>query len=286
MNYVTARLNEGIGSSDAIATVGEDILKDFRPYILHQKHDPVPIAMVNRQPKGTPGHGDEYKVPQDVAWLSALKYAQQSVFIQTPTFNASPVIPAVLETCRRGVQVTMYLDLGFNDQGEMIPFQGGTNEEVVNKMYNNLNSDGMQTNLKVYWYTAKDQNKPMGAAMKKRNCHIKFMSIDGQVAILGNGNQDTQSWFHSQEINVMVDSKQLTDDWVRGINANQNTFLFGQVDDKDGIWRDEDGNVVEATGIKSAGPLGHLKGIGGAIARVRGTGGFDANSHEGQSKAQ
>lgn len=72
----------------------------------------------------------------------------------------------------------------------------------------------------------------------------------------------------------MVDSRELVDEWVQGINANQNTAKFGRVSDTDGVWRDADGNVVEATGIKTAGPFGHLKGIGGAIARVRGTGGF------------
>jgi hypothetical protein len=56
----------------------------------------------------------------------------------------------------------------------MIPFQGGTNEEVVNKMYKDLNAKGKAEHLKVYWYTAKDQLKPMNAAEKKRNCHGAF----------------------------------------------------------------------------------------------------------------
>ena len=43
-----------------------------------------------------------------------------------------------------------------------------------------------------------DQTQPLNFSQKRRNCHIKFMSIDGQVAIMGNGNMDTQSWFHSQ----------------------------------------------------------------------------------------
>lgn len=43
-----------------------------------------------------------------------------------------------------------------------------------------------------------DQTRPLNFSQKKRNCHIKFMSIDGQVAIMGNGNMDSQSWFHSQ----------------------------------------------------------------------------------------
>lgn len=60
---------------------------------------------------------------------------------------------------------------GFNDQGEMIPFQGGTNEEVINKLYKTLNEEGHQDNLKFYWYTSKDQTKPLSAAAKKRNCH-------------------------------------------------------------------------------------------------------------------
>jgi hypothetical protein len=132
---------------------------------------------------------------------------------QTPTFNASPIIAATLNACRRGVQVTLYLDLGFNDQGEMIPFQGGTNEEVVHRMYTALNSEGngAEKHLKVFWYTSTDQNRPLDAAIKKRNCHgasrplawprgtgldddvdffctVKFMSVDDQIAILGSGN--------------------------------------------------------------------------------------------------
>ena len=72
----------------------------------------------------------------------------------------------------------------------------------------------------------------------------------------------------------MVDSKKLVTEWHRGINANQNTLLYGKVDDKDGIWRDKDGTEIEASGVRKAGPMGYIKGITGAIARVRGTGGF------------
>lgn len=56
------------------------------------------------------------------------------IYSQTPTLNAAPVVRAVLEACktggpnRTGIQVTLFLDLGFNDKGESVPFQGGTNE--------------------------------------------------------------------------------------------------------------------------------------------------------------
>ncbi|EJD06160.1 uncharacterized protein FOMMEDRAFT_104658 [Fomitiporia mediterranea MF3/22] len=274
----------------------DESMDEFRPHVMHASHRPVPMAMVNRAPKGTPGHESVDEIPQNVAWISLFKHAKESIFIQSPTFNAAPVIPATLDACRRGVQVTLYLDLGFNDLGEMIPFQGGTNEQVVHSMYNTLNKEGKQENLKVYWYTAKDQKEPMSATRKSRNCHgktvvlpsfphsnklhfvleVKFMSVDSQVVMLGNGNQDTQSWFHSQEINVLIDSAELAREWIIALNANQNTEKFGLVDAKDGVWRAADGSgrVVESSGVKQSGPFGGLKGIAGAIRRVRGTGGF------------
>ena len=141
-------------------------------------------------------------------------------------------------------------------------------------MYTTLNKEGKAENLLVYWYTAKDQKEPISATKKSRNCHVKFMAVDDTIAILGNGNQDTQSWFHSQEVNVLVDSRQLVEEWLRGIDANQNTRLFGRVDGKDGVWRASDGRVIESSGTKKSGLFGSLKGVSGAIRRVRGTGGF------------
>ena len=55
----------------------------------------------------------------------------------------------------------------------MIPFQGGTNEQVTHAMYKVLNKEGKADNLKVYWYTAKDQKEPVSATRKTRNCHSK-----------------------------------------------------------------------------------------------------------------
>ena len=129
------------------------------------------------------------------------------MFSQSPTLNARPIVRAIKQACRRGVEVILLLDLGFNDKGESIPFQGGTNEEVVDRLYKALRKEKKEQFLKVYWYTGKDQVRPLNAVKKQRNCHIKFAAYDDQVLIIGNGNQDSQSWFHSQEVNVMVDSK-------------------------------------------------------------------------------
>jgi phosphatidylserine/phosphatidylglycerophosphate/cardiolipin synthase-like enzyme len=155
-----------------------------------------------------PGHQD-IRNPQNAAWLAGFRYAKKRVLIQTPTLNARPIVRAIKQTCRRGVEVVLLLDLGFNDQGEYsVP--GGTNEQVVDRLYKKLGAEGKSKHLKVYWYTGKDQVRPLNAVKKQRNCHIKFASFDDEVMCLGNGNMDTQSVFHSSEVNVILDSKQQT----------------------------------------------------------------------------
>jgi len=230
------------------------------------------MAMVCRRPHGTPGHSD-VAVPQNIAWLAGFRLAQHSVFVQTPDFNAKPIVEACLDACRRGVECTIYVDLGYNDAGEMLPFQGGTNGKVIADMYDVLRKEGKQQFLKAYWYTAKDKDVPIDAAKKSRNCHIKFASFDGQVAVLGNGNQDAQSWYHSQEINVMVDSTEVIADWRAAIENNQNTAIHGMIDSSDGLYHDKQGNVIESSAGRG-GALAWVKGVEGTIQRVRGVGGY------------
>jgi hypothetical protein len=68
----------------------------------------------------------------------------------------------------------------------------------------------------------------------------------------------------------MVDSPELVRTWLRGINANQNTFLYGRVSDRDGIWRSEDGEVIQASGVVASGFIKKLKGLREVLRRVHG----------------
>ena len=46
---------------------------------------------------------------------------------------------------------------------------------VISYMHTVL-SEAERNNLKWYWYTGKDQNTPLDAKDKSRNCHVKLMS--------------------------------------------------------------------------------------------------------------
>ncbi|KIJ17625.1 hypothetical protein PAXINDRAFT_167631 [Paxillus involutus ATCC 200175] len=245
---------------------------EYLPHTLHAPHEECPMVLVNRAPNGRPGNPESgTHNAQDAAWLAGLKYAKKNVFIQSPTFNAVPVVEGVLNAVRRGIECTLYIDVGFNDGGEVLPGQGGINEEVSKRMFAQLNDQEKQK-LRFYWYTGKDQIKPINASAQKRNCHVKLMIIDDAVGIAGNGNQDTQSWYHSQEVNVMIDNPTVCKEWSETIRRVQNTHLHEL--EKDGIYRDKEGNqLTDSTGVGS-GVKGVIKGVQGSIARARGKGGF------------
>lgn len=100
------------------------------------------------------------------------------------------------------------------------------------------------------------------------------MIVDSHVGIQGNGNQDTQSWYHSQEANIMIDSAQICGEWMEAIRRNQNTHLYGKASQEDGIWYDEHGNMAEGAIGKDPGRFSWAKGIVGAVKRVQGAGNF------------
>ncbi|KAG9242849.1 iq calmodulin-binding motif protein [Calycina marina] len=245
---------------------------EMTPYITHPTTQPFPIAMVCREPHGAPNHKSVYN-PQNEVWLSALRNARKNVFIQSPTLNAEPLVPAIIEACERGIDVICYICLGYNDTGELLPMQGGTNEMVAHKLSTTLSAAGKQ-HLHWFWYIGKDQTVPIVAKKKKRDCHVKVMIVDEHIGIQGNGNQDTQSWFHSQEINVMFDSAHVCAAWIDGLRRNQNTHLYGQVSREDGIWRDAQGNQPQDVIGVDPGRFSWAKGFVGAVNRVRGTGDF------------
>lgn len=93
---------------------------EMTPYIPHAALNPFPMALVNRPPYGAPNNKSVAN-PQNAAWLSALRNAQKNVFIQSPTLNAEPLVPAIIAACERGIDVFCYICLGYNDAVRFFP---------------------------------------------------------------------------------------------------------------------------------------------------------------------
>jgi len=109
--------NPGLDSSLLAIPPGDE----WTPYIPHPVHEPFPIAMVNREPYVPPNHHDIY-TPQNEAWLNGLWYAKKNVFIQSPTLNADPLLQELVEACERGVDLFIFICLGYNDAVRSIQF--------------------------------------------------------------------------------------------------------------------------------------------------------------------
>lgn len=144
----------------------------FNPFLPLAPHDPVPIALVNRKPKGAPVN-TSLDVPQNAAFMAALRYAKEKVFIQTPDLNAKPLLPEIVKAIRRGIEVEYWVCLGYNDAGELLPMQGGTNDMIAKHFRDELKNDDQETQkrLKIGWYTAKDQIRPIHKKEQGRCCH-------------------------------------------------------------------------------------------------------------------
>lgn len=91
----------------------------------------------------------------------------------------------------------------------------------------------------------------------------------------GNGNLDTQSYYHSTEVNVLIDSPIICKAWRAAIEQNQNTNKYGLVNAADGCWHHPDTNALPEGSIgPDPGRFSWVKGAIGAVQRVRGVGGF------------
>ena len=239
----------------------------FFPFIPVPNMELIPMAMVSRKPYGNINNESVF-VPQNEAFLSLIRNAQRTVFIQTPDLNAKPLLPALIEAVKRGIEVTYYVCLGYNDAGELLPGQGGTNEMAAHHLLSQLSEDEKHL-LRIFFYVAADQDHPIHNNFKQRSCHIKLLIVDESVAVQGSGNQDTQSWFHSQEVNVMVDSPVVCQAWREGIERNQNTSLYGRAGN-DGCWYDKDGNLSPGSYGVDPGKFAWTKGIMGTIKKAQG----------------
>ena len=63
--------------------------------------------------------------------------------------------------------------------------------------------------------------------------------------------------------------------WLAGfrLDNNQNTGVYGRLDDKEGVWKDKEGNILEGKGGRG-GPIDIVKGLMGAVTREQGKGGM------------
>jgi phosphatidylserine/phosphatidylglycerophosphate/cardiolipin synthase-like enzyme len=183
----------------------------------HATRARVPMLTLTRPPNGNPLDRTN-RNPQNQALLAAFRHASERIRIITPNLNDAHVKSALVEAVRRGVKVEVLLSKGFNDRTEGMPFQGGTNEAVVEQLRAMLRADkgsDPASRLEVRWFS-QDGKSPVETSGPTAS-HAKYLSVDSQVVFVGGTNMDTQSWHHSQELGILIDSAELARSWDEAV---------------------------------------------------------------------
>ncbi len=183
----------------------------------------MPMLVATHPENGAPFPSSNNDNPQGQVFLGAVELASKQVRIQSPNLNEPAIRKAIVDAVRRGVTVQLLLSKKFEETGESLPGRGGGNEAVAADLFQILAGvPDVCAKLQIRWYSKDGQVAVEGT--RPPASHVKYLSVDGQVNVIGSANQDIQSWRNSHELTVLTDSADLTKSW--------DTTLFGEAWDR------------------------------------------------------
>lgn len=167
---------------------------------------------------GRPANPDPFSSDLDVsaahAFLTAIGRARQRIRILTPRLDLPVVLEALADAAARGVVVEAVVPQGFDDEGEILPFQGGRSVDAIAALYEEAIDRGVEhpcRTLQIRWFSRDGLEPVIGTT--PRASHVKYFSVDGEVAIVGSTNHNRQGWSHSREIDVVVGVPEVVAAW-------------------------------------------------------------------------
>ncbi len=165
----------------------------------------VPMMALTRRPRGW--FNNDTDLPHARGFMAAMDAATRRLRIQTPNLNDDAAKDAILRAVERGVTVELIVPIAFNDTFESVLDNGGTNLENVDELYaralDMVGADAACERLQIHFFGQPEVGMIDGNV--EGQAHVKYMSVDEQLVIVGSTNMDTQSWNYSGEANVVID---------------------------------------------------------------------------------
>ncbi|MEE2743112.1 MAG: phosphatidylserine/phosphatidylglycerophosphate/cardiolipin synthase family protein [Bdellovibrionota bacterium] len=183
----------------------------------------VPMALVTKRAVNVPWTRNS-KNPQDQAFLSLFRNAKSNINIVSPNLNAPPLMDAMVEALKRGVNINILLSKNYQDFISKMPMAGGTNLKNVKKILKKVAKFAKKNPKKkvgvfnIRWFIDRKGrvSKESGTdklKLAKWTSHTKYMSVDNQITVVGSANMDSQSWYYSRELNIAIDHHEITRKW-------------------------------------------------------------------------
>src|SRR4029078_12266083 len=125
--------------------------------------------------------------PQNYAIAELLDLGQKIIKICTPNLNAPFVLDRIIRFVNGGGFVQMILGHSFNEKREATPFMGGTNQYSINELYSRVDPNCVK-NLDIRWFSLDGVDPVIGNVAGAS--HLKFLSVDSHLVMVGNANLD------------------------------------------------------------------------------------------------
>lgn len=189
-----------------------------------EKNVPMIIASRKERDNFIIRKGDN---PVNKAILALIGNAKYKINIITPSLNSKYIVKALINALKRGVDVNILLSRQFQDNLAKLPFQGGTNYENATKIY--IATKKAKGKFRLNWfvdYRGRLSRTPSDDNPRSFTSHTKYMGVDNQITMIGSSNFDTQSWYYSREINVLIDDHKTTSKWCKRVFRTD--FLRGK----------------------------------------------------------
>lgn len=171
----------------------------------------IPVMVAGRKERTPLFPTDNNDYPQNQAFIGMMAFAEKRIRIQTPNLNDDTPRNAILAAIRSGIAVELLLSKNYEQLTESVPGRGGANDHTAEWLHSIAYEIPVVKRcrlLQIRWFSndgtfAVEVNGPPSS-------HVKYMSIDGKIAMIGSANQDVQSWQNSREINLVIDSATIT----------------------------------------------------------------------------
>lgn len=168
--------------------------------------------------------------PLNVAMLELFEQAQRSIYLQTPNLTCEPVIAALLDALKRGVDVTIVTGRNMMLLEQLVTAGTTTSwclrslirrfEKLRTHAARDLESgDPGLGHLRISYFRPRSAAKAGKRGSQARavndtqmqdpeeeepvHSHLKLTIVDGEFTVLGSGNMDRASWYTSQELGVL-----------------------------------------------------------------------------------
>ena len=169
------------------------------------------------------------RTPLNEFLLAVMRKAQKNIYIQTPNLTAPPVLSALLQTLRRGVDVRILTSERLMILEQLVT-AGTTTSRCVNRLIKRYQAEKQISTdpssrdrlleegegvdigrLKIEYYQPRSNHvESRGRACAEPvQSHLKLTIADDELVILGSGNLDRASWYTSQELGVAFFSSEL-----------------------------------------------------------------------------